>query len=203
MAFVVSSPDTMNPTKRLTGACSECGGSIEFPAEQVGTMTQCPRCGKQTELTLPVLPDEPTVTRKVIVWTVVTVAILVLGLVVVVVALNHYAKLAERQRARTGVAAGTNNVATAPGFEVSTFSLEKGQGSDGSYAVGTVVNTYNRPRSRVALKLDLLDAGGQKVGIAKAYRPVLEPRAKWEIKLPVAGDSKAVSAKVASIEEGQ
>jgi hypothetical protein len=193
----------MNPNKRLTGACSECGGSIEFPAELVGTMTQCPRCGKRTELTLPVLPDEPTVPRKVIVWTVVTVAVLVLGLVVVVVGLNHYAKLAERQRARTGAAAGTNDTATAPGFEVSTFSLEKGQGSQEGHAVGTVVNTYNRPRSRITLKLDLLDAGGQTVCIAKAFRPVLEPGAKWEIKLPVASDSKAVSARVSSIQEGQ
>jgi len=193
----------MNPNKRLTGACSECGGSIEFQAELVGTMTQCPRCGKRTELTLAVPPDEPTVPRKVIVWTVVTIVILVLGLIVVVAGLNHYAKLAERQRARTGAVAGTKDTATAPGFEVSTFSLEKGQGSDGSYAVGTVVNTYNRPRSRVALKLDLLDAGGQQVCIAKAYRPVLESGAKWEIKLSVASDSKAVSVRVASIQEGQ
>jgi hypothetical protein len=154
-------------------------------------------------LTLAIPPDEPAVPRKVIVWTVVTIVILVLGLIVVVAGLNHYAKLAERQRARTGAAAEAKDTATVSGFKVSTFSLEKGQGSDGSHAVGTVVNTENRRRSRVTLKLELLDAGGQTVGIAKAYRPVLEPRAKWEIKLPVASDSKAVSARVASIQEGQ
>ena len=75
----------------------------------------------------------------------------------------------------------------AAGFEVSAISLEKGQGSDGLYAVGTVVNTSNRPRSGVTVELDLLDAGGQKVGIARAYRPVLAPGAKWEFKVARAG----------------
>ena len=41
------------------------------------------------------------------------------------------------------------------------------------------------------MEFDLLDAGGQKVEVARAYRPVLEPGAKWEIKVPVAGDSEA------------
>jgi hypothetical protein len=122
---------------------------------------------------------------------------------VTVVGLKHFEKLAVRQKDRAAPAAGAKDSAAAAGFEVSAFSLEKGQVGNGGYAVGTVVNTSNRPRSRVTLELDLLDSGGQKVGVARAYRSVLEPGAKWEIKLPVAGDSKAVSAKVASIREGQ
>ena len=88
------------------------------------------------------------------------------------------------------------------GLEVSAISLEKGQGGNGVYAIGTVVNTSDRRRSRVTVEFDLLDAGGQNVGIARAYRPVLEPGAKWQLKLPVAGDAKAVSARLASIKEG-
>ena len=67
---------TMNQTKRLTGVCSECGGSIEFQAELVGTMATCPRCREQTELMLATPPDEPAVPRKVIVWTLVTAVVL-------------------------------------------------------------------------------------------------------------------------------
>jgi hypothetical protein len=193
----------MNPTKRLTGVCSECGGSIEFQAELVGTMTQCPRCRKQTELTLAVPPEEPAVPRRIIIWTVVAIVVLVLALIVTVVGLNHYAKLAERQRERAASAPGANDAATSAGFEVSAISLEKGEGNNGPYAVGTVVNTSNRQRLRVSLELDLLDGGGKEVGIAKAYRPVLAPGAKWQVKVPVTGAPEAVSAKVASIKEGQ
>jgi hypothetical protein len=192
----------MNPTKHLNCICGECGGSIQFQAELVGTMTQCPRCGKQTELTLAVPPEEPAVPRKVIVWTVIAVVILALGVIVPVAGLKHFEQLAARQKDRAPAAPGTSEAATAAGFEVSAFSLEKGPDSSGMNAVGTVVNTSNRARSRVTLELDLLDAGGRKVGIVRGYRPLLEPRAKWQVKLPFEGASGAVSARLASIKEG-
>ena len=43
-------------------------------------------------------PDEPAVPRKVIVWTVVTAVILVLGLIVTVVGLRHFEKLAAQPK---------------------------------------------------------------------------------------------------------
>ena len=193
----------MNPTKRLSGICSECGGSIEFPAELVGTVTQCPRCRKQTELTLAAPPEEPTVPRKVIVWTVVAVVVLALGLIVTVVELKHLEKLAARQKDRAAPAAGAKDAAALTGLQVLAFTMEKGQGGKGMFAVGTVVNTSNRSRSRVTLELELLDAGGQKVGVARAYQPVLAAGAKWQIKVPFEGDAKVVSARVTSIKEGE
>ena len=193
----------MNPTKRLTGVCSECGGPIEFPAALIGTMTQCPRCRKQIELTLAAPPEESAVPRRIILWTVVTVVILVLGLIVTVVGLKHFEKVAASRRDPAAAAAAAKDSATATGLEVSAVSLEKGQGSDGTYALGTVVNTSDRPRSRVTVELDLLDADGRKVEVARSYRSVLEPGAKWQVKVAVANDSKAVSAKLASIREGQ
>jgi hypothetical protein len=192
----------MNPTKRLTCTCSECGGSIQSPAELVGTITQCPRCGKQTELTLAALPQEPAVPRRLIVWTVVAVVILAVGVIVPVAGLKHFEKLAARQKDHATAAPGAADAATAAGFEVSAFSLEKGPDSSGMNAVGTVVNTSNRPRSRVTLEIDLLDTGGRKVGIVRGYRPVLEPGAKWQVKLPFEGAAGAVSARLASIKEG-
>ncbi len=193
----------MNRTKRLSGVCSQCGGSIEFPAELVGTMGQCPRCKKQTELTLPDPPEEPAVPRKVILCTAVTVALLVLGLAAAIFELRHLEKLVALQKERAAAAPGAKGASAATGLEVSAISLEKGQGSSGTCAVGTVVNTSGRPCSHVTVEFDLLDAAGQKVEVAREYRPVLEPGAKWQIKVPVAADSKAVSVKVASIKEGQ
>jgi hypothetical protein len=192
----------MNRTKRLTGVCSECGGSIQFQAELIGTMATCPRCRKETELRLDAPPEEPSVPRKAIVWTVVTAGILVAGLIVTMMGLKHFERLAASQRERTTAAAGTNSVKMPAGFEVSAITLEKGDGGDELFAVGTVVNKSNRRRSRVTVEFDLLDAEGQKVEVGRAFRPVLEPGAKWQVKVPVAGDSKAVSAKLASIQEG-
>src|ERR1035441_949967 len=163
--MLVSWPGTMNPTKRLTGVCSECGGSIQFPAELVGTMTTCPLCKKQTELTLAAPPEEPIVPRKVIIWTVVTVVVLALGVVVLVAGLRHFEKLAARQQERTPGAASsqTAEAAAVAGFEVSAISLEKGEGSTDTYAVGTVVNKANRQRSGVTVELDLLDADRKRI----------------------------------------
>jgi hypothetical protein len=192
----------MNPTKRLTCHCGECGGSLQAPAELVGTVTQCSRCGKQTELKLAVPPEEPALPRKVIIWTVVAAVVLALSVIVLVAGLKHYEKLAARQKDRAAPVPGAMDAATAAGFEVTAFTLEKGSDAGGMNAVGTVVNISSRPRSRVTLELDLLDAGGRKVGIVRGYRPALEPKAKWQIKLPVEGAFGAVSARLASIKEG-
>ena len=192
----------MNRTKPLTGVCSECGGSIEFPAELVGTMTQCPRCRKQTELTLAVPPEEPALPRKIILFTVIPVVILVLALIVTVVGLKHFEKLAALKKDPAVLNAGVKNSAGAAGFEVSALSLEKGQGSNVVYVVATVVNTSGRQRRRVSVEFYLLDADGRNVAIARAFRPTLDPGAKWQIKLPVEVSSPAVSARLASIWEG-
>jgi hypothetical protein len=121
-----------------------------------------------------------------------------------VAGLKHYARLAVRQRDQAWAAASAKatEAAALAGFEVSAISLEKGSGTPENYAVGTVVNTSTRQRSGVTVELDLLDAGGQKVGIARSYRPTLEAGAKWQFKVPV-GEAKAVSARLASVKEGQ
>jgi len=193
----------MNSTKRLMGVCGECGGPIQFPAELIGTMTTCPRCRKQTELRLESPPEEPSVPRKAIVWTVVAVLILVAGLVVALVVLKRFEKMAAGQRERTPTAAMAKDAVAPAGFEASAISLEKGAGTDAIYVVGTLANTSARRRSQIAVEFDLLDAGGRKVGSARDYRPVLEPGAKWQIRVPVAGAAEAVAARLALIKEGQ
>src|ERR1041384_7114944 len=59
----------MNRTKYLKGECGQCGGHLEFPAEATGLTTDCPHCGKPTELLLARPREEPAVSRRVIVWT--------------------------------------------------------------------------------------------------------------------------------------
>ena len=61
-------------------------------------------------------PEEPSVPRKVIIWTVVTAGILVVGLIVTVVGLKHFEKLAARQKDRAAAAAGTNGCRGAGGL---------------------------------------------------------------------------------------
>jgi hypothetical protein len=98
----------MNPTKRLMGVCGECGGPIQFPAELIGTVTTCPHCRKQTELRLESPPEEPSLPRKAIIWTVVAALILIAGLIAALVVLKRYEKLAAGQKNRAPVAAPAN-----------------------------------------------------------------------------------------------
>lgn len=165
-------------------------------------MARCPRCGKQTELRLALPPEGPGVPRKGIVLTVVAVLILIAGLVASLVALKRFERLVARQKERAALAAATEGATIPAGLEVTAISLQKGQSGGESYAVGTLLNTSGRKHSRITVEFDVLDAKGQKVEVARAYRPALEPGAKWEIKVPVAADSKAVSVKLASVKEG-
>ena len=92
-------PPIVNRAKYLEGPCRHCGISIEYPAEMAGQTTQCPRCGQQTDLVLAAPPEESFIHRKAIVWTVATVAMLLLGLAASLVALNRAEKLLHRQPA--------------------------------------------------------------------------------------------------------
>jgi uncharacterized paraquat-inducible protein A len=92
----------MNRTKDLTGACTQCGAPISFPADRFGTVAQCPHCGQETELRLATPPPEPVVPRKVVVWTVVAVLVLLLGLAGSLYALNRAKHWAEQRKAKAG-----------------------------------------------------------------------------------------------------
>jgi hypothetical protein len=50
--------------------------------------------------------------------------------------------------------------------------------------------------------VDLFDVSGKKVGTAKDYHPTMEPTSQWRFKALVV-DSKATSAKLASIKDDQ
>lgn len=70
----------MQVMKQLRGPCQHCGRTLTFPAGNIGSVINCPSCGQPTELLLETPPDEPTVPRRVLVWTTIAVVILALGL---------------------------------------------------------------------------------------------------------------------------
>jgi hypothetical protein len=85
-------------------------------------------------------------------------------------------------------------------LKVGPVTLEKSKGSSLVYAVGVLRNDSAHQRFGVNLELELADARGNKAGTAKDYRAVLEPRQEWRFRALVL-DSKAVSAKVATVRE--
>lgn len=87
----------MQRTRHLHGPCSECGGSIEYPAQLAGTNTACPHCGKTTLLLLHRPPDEPTLPRRVLVWTAITILVLVLGFLGTIAALKRAERMARER----------------------------------------------------------------------------------------------------------
>jgi hypothetical protein len=212
----------MSRIKYLKGPCSQCGSNVEFPAEMVGTVADCPHCGKPTELLLAVPHQEPALPTRVIVWTVVAVLILALGLVGAMVALRRAEHLAaghKQDPPATPLPVVTNETAAAPPsvatnaapapapeqvppFEVSEVALEKAPGGSLIQAVGTVLNPLDKQRFGVKVEIDLLNAAGKKIGKASDYVQVIEPKAAWHFKALVMA-AKPASAKLASIKEDQ
>jgi Tfp pilus assembly protein PilV len=204
----------MAKTKYLKGECQHCQGHVEFPAESIGLYTPCPHCGRETELMLSAPTVEPTIPRRVIVWTAAAVLLLVAGLVATLAGLRHFQNQAALMRAQAAAAArqaAATQAEAAPkpedpvakaGFQVSAVTLEKTQGSSLIYAVGTVKNATDHQRFGVRIEFDLYDGADHKVGTAKDYQAMIEPGAEWKFKALVV-DSKAVSAKLASIKEDQ
>jgi hypothetical protein len=204
----------MSRTKHIKGECQHCRGHLEFLVDNIGMVAACPHCGQQTELLLATPPEEPSISRKALVWTIVAVLILGFGLAASLVALKRaqrWAASRHKQQATPAAPAtspdlGTNvpaQDADAPNqFRVSAVTLEKSPGTSLIYAVGAVSNLSSKQRFGVRVELDLLDAAGQKLGTAKDYQQVIEPGAEWHFKALVV-DSKAKSARLVSVKEDQ
>jgi hypothetical protein len=85
-------------------------------------------------------------------------------------------------------------------LKVSPITIEKAKGSSLVYAVGRLKNDSDHQRFGLNVELELTDARGAKLGVAKDYRNVLEPRQEWRFRALVL-HPMAVSAKVAAIRE--
>jgi hypothetical protein len=100
----------MTGTKRLQGECQHCGGSLDFPAARIGLTGKCPHCARETELMLAAPPQEPWVPRRVLVWTVVTVLLMMAALIAFLTGFNHLARrAAEKKQKPAAPAHGDSN----------------------------------------------------------------------------------------------
>ena len=193
--------------KNLRGECQHCCGPIEFHAESIGTLAECPHCGQETELMLaiPSVPQSPART-KAIVFMVIAILILVAGLVASAIALKRARRFRATQELiaspeATALAEQTGPFA-AQEFRTTPVMLEKEPGSALVYAVGTIQNMSDHSRFGVKVELDLFDETGNKLGSASDYQKILEPGAEWKFRALVIGKQVA-SARLRKIVEAK
>ncbi len=206
----------MSETKFFKCSCAHCAGHIEFPADAAGLSLPCPHCGRDTDLIValapaPLLADETTKVGKKLMWMAAAGVVLVIGLFVGLAALNKFKDRLESKRVAKAAPQRTPAPAppTAPRppppvsineFTVADLAIEQAPKSTLIYATGLVRNNADRQRFGVRIELDLLDAASQKIGTAKDYLPILDPKKEWRIKALVV-DARAVRAQLAVIRE--
>jgi hypothetical protein len=169
----------MNRTKNVQGACAKCGGEFEFAAEQIGLMAPCPICGKETELQLAMPKIESAIPKRLVLWTVIALVILVAGLGICVMLLKRAERLAHHNRPLQAPAAENSTTVTRlPGYTVSPIRAERG--ADGTiYAVGEVVHTGTKALENFELRLQIADAAGKPIGVASLRRTRFAPGEQW------------------------
>lgn len=87
-------------------------------------------------------------------------------------------------------------------LKVGAVQMEKTKGSSLVYAVGTLKNDSDYDRYGIRVELDLFDAKGTKIGIAKDYKDYLGPRQDWQFRALIP-NLKTVEAKLATVKEDQ
>lgn len=203
----------MPETKFLKCACESCGGRIEFPAEGIGSTVPCPHCGWQTELKLETPLVHPANSKRSLKWIIAGAAILCIGFVAVVAILVTARRMMEKARREQDTTtvirpASTNLVNTKPAapvtgtvindFSVSAVSIDKNRSL--VHAAGTLKNETEKQRFGVTVELELLDQAGMKIGMAKDYKDLIEPRAEWKFRALLVQKNVA-AARVANVKE--
>jgi hypothetical protein len=199
----------MSTSDFVKGACRQCGGHIEFPANAAGRTINCPHCGQPTELVSPNLPHKTGGSGRVrlAIAMALCLAAAVPGVILLMQRSNRSANSAPSllPQSQTNVP-----VAVAPpkiqpeeatnDFAIMPFKLEKTPGSSLVYVTGTIQNDSERQRFGVKVEFSLFDTNDNAIGTATDYEQVIEPHGAWRFKAMVI-ESKAVSAKFDSIAE--
>ncbi len=205
----------MNDANYLKCPCERCGNRIEFPEAALGKVVNCPHCGQPTRLQTGQTPAAAAPKRSPI------PAILFGGLVVLACAgagaflLLHRGKHEANLPAPLATETPANPAADAKSaaapippkrkkaiedLKTGDIQLDKAAGSSLVYAVGTMTNDSDFQRFGVRIELDVLNSQGAKIGTAKDYAQLLEPRHEWKFRALLL-NPKAASARVASIKE--
>jgi len=181
-----------------------CGGKIEFPVTAQGMTVECPHCHAQTQLQ-PMQKAGRNISRLLI-FAAVGIA-LASGALVFLKSRKSEAT-PQPAPAQTNATAAPGTIATearAKSLEdlkvIGNVSIEKAKNSRLSYAMGTLKNDSDHQRFGVKIELELLDSAGNKLATkASDYIQMLEPRKEWKFRALVL-ESKAVTVRVASIQE--
>jgi len=104
--------------------------------------------------------------------------------------------------AKQGTAAAALPPKSIEDLKVSPVTLRKAPNSTLVYAIGTVRNNSDQQRFGVSLEFDLLDGAGKKIGTAKDYAKVIEPRKEWRFRALVVAP-KTAAVKLAKIKEDE
>jgi hypothetical protein len=202
----------MPETKFLKCACESCGGGIEFPAEGIGSTVPCPHCGWHTELKLENPVVQTAASSRSLKWIIAGAVILCVGFIAIVAILVTARRMMEKARrdqseTQTVRPAKTNIAKPAPppvagkainDFSISPVAIDKTRSL--AYATGTLKNETDKQRFGVTVELELLDSGGKKIGTAKDYKDLIEPRAEWKFRALLVQKNVA-AARVASVKE--
>ena len=179
--------------------------------------TPCPHCGWQTELTLETPPKVTARSPRNLKWAIAGVVILLVGLVGSVSAVLIAQKLAKKSGAQPVTSAGARatkrnrpadsavpgrvkRAESIAGFSASEVRIEKTPGSSLVYASGTLNSESDEQRFNVTVEIDLFDSGGGKIGTAKDYKDVIEPRGQWIFRALVV-HKNAASARIVAVRE--
>jgi len=103
----------MTRTRQLNGLCRHCLGPIEFPALSIGLTSECPPCGRRTELLLAPPPADTSVSRRIVAWTAAGALVIALGVAAPLIGLKLLRMKAAERRAKEPAASapagrGTN-----------------------------------------------------------------------------------------------
>jgi hypothetical protein len=202
----------MPATKYLKCDCESCGGRIEFPADGIGSTVPCPHCGWHTELKLENPVVQTAQSSRSLKWIIAGAVILCVGFVAIVaimVTARRMMEKASRNRPETHsvrqIKTNLSSPRPAPlvgrainDFSISSVAIEKTRSL--AYASGTLKNETDKQRFGVTVELELLDNGGKKIGTAKDYKDLIEPRAEWKFRALLVQQNVA-AARVANVKE--
>lgn len=207
----------MSTNNFVKGACRQCAGHLEFPADAAGETAACPHCGQPTELVALILPNKLNGSRRRWLGIGLAAAAILIALAAAFLGMHkvdHAAAPAistihPAQSNGSHVSLASPIVQTNPPIETRTndfallpFKLEKTPGSSLVYVIGTLRNLSSRQRFGVKVEFGLFDINDVAVGTATDYQRMLEPNGDWHFKALVM-QSKTASARLNSILEDQ
>ncbi|MDB6057352.1 MAG: hypothetical protein JWO95_1196 [Verrucomicrobiales bacterium] len=195
----------MEPKLYFKTTCAHCGGNVEAPADGVGLWIRCPHCGEKMQLVEASAKTAQTGTaKKSMAW----VWIVVFAVAVVGAGAGFLVFKRSRPVTIPPTSAKVEPAKLAPepepdlwkGLKPGLVTIEKSPKSRLVYATGTVRNDTDKQRFGVKVALDILDAGGEKLGTTSDYTQFIDAHKEWTFKASI-NFPKAVSAKIESITE--